>query len=261
MSPFGTACVSSAPLVTVSDDTSSSVKEVIEHGKLETSLDSIVVKVPGSLVDITMLPVTRDDGSVFYMSKHEIAWDIFDIYAFSRDLSQAQQIEGVDATARPTKPYGAPDQGWGHKNYAALSMTLHSSIKFTEWLSHLTGRKFRLANEGEWIYACHASSDYSMDEDVWHRRNSDYQAHELGSKNANALGIHDMLGNVGEWVISESGENTIMGGSHETKPKDISCETREVQEAWWNDTDPQIPKSIWWLSDAYFLGVRLVMDL
>jgi len=207
-----------------------------------------------------MIPVATVDGSGFYMSKHEITWDVFDIYAFSRDLEQSQITAGVDAEARPTRPYGAPDQSWGHQNYAAISMTKYSAIKFTEWLSKSTGRNFRIPTDSEWEIACAQESNSDIDSIAWHRRNSDYQAHEVGTKVANEIGIHDMLGNVAEWVITEEEGDFARGGSHNMKPADISCQAVDKQEPFWNNTDPQIPKSEWWLSDVFYVGIRVIMD-
>ena len=40
-------------------------------------------------------------------------------------------------------------------------------------------------------------------------------------------------------------------------PAAIGPTSRAVQNAAWNETDPQLPKSRWWLSDAPFAGFRL----
>ena len=40
----------------------------------------------------------------------------------------------------------------------------------------------------------------------------------------------------------------------------VGAASRRVQDASWNETDPQLPKSRWWLSDAPFVGFRLVRE-
>ena len=62
---------------------------------------------------------------------------------------------------------------------------------------------YRLPTEAEWQYACKAgSSGYrygEIDRIAWYNENSEGQIHEVGSKEPNAWGLYDMLGNVWEW--------------------------------------------------------------
>ena len=79
--------------------------------------------------------------------------------------------------------------------------------KFVEKLSRRTGHQYRLLSEAEWEYAARggADTDYSCGDDCagqvgWHNGNSDSETHPVGQKQANAYGLHDMHGNVWEWV-------------------------------------------------------------
>jgi formylglycine-generating enzyme required for sulfatase activity len=62
---------------------------------------------------------------------------------------------------------------------------------------------YRLPTEAEWEYACHAQmtgdSMGLLDALAWYFNNSAGKTHPIGEKQANAWGIHDMLGNVWEW--------------------------------------------------------------
>jgi formylglycine-generating enzyme required for sulfatase activity len=63
----------------------------------------------------------------------------------------------------------------------------------------------RLPTEAEWEYAARAGTTTryygSLEAIAWYQDNSDEQRHPVGAKTANAFGLHDMLGNVSEWVL------------------------------------------------------------
>ena len=74
-------------------------------------------------------------------------------------------------------------------------------------------RLYRLPTEAEWEYAAKAGTTYASDVDAiaWHAGNSVHRPHTVGEKTPNAFGVHDMLGNVWEWVQDRYGN--YPGGS------------------------------------------------
>jgi formylglycine-generating enzyme required for sulfatase activity len=83
-------------------------------------------------------------------------------------------------------------------------------------------------------------------------------AHPVATKAPDALGLFDLFGNAGEWVTTPDEALVIRGGSFRSGADTIGPAARAVQDETWNERDPQLPKSVWWLSDGPFVGFRLV---
>jgi len=216
--------------------------------------------IPGTLVTFEMVAVPA--GTPFWIGRTEVTWDAYDAFALAPVDSTERRGE-ADAVARPTRPYGAPDYGWGHAGYPVMSVARPASEAFCVWLSAKTGKKYRLPTEAEWVLAARLAGrglSAPLDSVAWHSGNAGGTTHRVGVKRADVLGLHDLFGNVAEWVMSESRRPVALGGSFRDAAEAVGPDARAEQVEAWNERDPQIPKSRWWLSDGPFVGFRIVRE-
>jgi formylglycine-generating enzyme required for sulfatase activity len=185
---------------------------------------------------------------------------LYDVFALS--LDKGKSTGKADAVARPSQPYGAPDYGWGHAGYPAISVTRQAAQAFTQWLSVTTGKQYRLPTEAEWIRAAELAAPKGVltpelgDTLSWHKGNASGRTHPVASKKPDSLGLHDLFGNAAEWVTASDDTLVTRGGSFRDA---AGASTRTIQDDSWNERDPQLPKSRWWLSDGPFVGFRLAL--
>jgi formylglycine-generating enzyme required for sulfatase activity len=219
-----------------------------------------MVRVPRGTVTIDGKAVSVEPYSI---GRTEVTWDMYDVFALGQDAPS----QGVDAVSRPSQPYGAPDYGWGHAGYAAISIARPAAEAFCVWLSKKTGKAYRLPTEAEWVRtAVLAAGDVPMTADrrdnlAWHSGNSLGKAHPVGTKQPDALGLFDLFGNAAEWVMPADETAVTRGGSFRDPAERVGPEARAIQESSWNERDPQLPKSKWWLSDGPFVGFRIARSV
>ena len=105
----------------------------------------------------------------------------------------------------------AGDGQSGREDLPVISVTWDDANQYAVWLSTMTRKKYRLLSEAEWEYAARAGSedDYPWGKNVGEGRancidcGSEYggkRTAPVGSFEPNAWGLHDMHGNVWEWV-------------------------------------------------------------
>ena len=228
--------------------------------------------IPGTLVSWEMVPVSGGTATVpgpdgprtvtvapFWIGRTEVTWEAYDVFAF---LEPVDVPAGADAVARPSHPYGAPDRGFGHAGYPAISVTRAGAEAFARWLSQRTGRAYRLPTEAEWARAAALAtgtpSSPRLDSLAWHAGNAGGTTHPVARRAKDALDLYDLFGNAGEWVMPEDGALILRGGRFTDPLANVGPQARARQDYTWNETDPQIPKSPWWLSDGPFAGIRVV---
>jgi sulfatase modifying factor 1 len=175
-------------------------------------------------------PVREVTVSNFWMAQVEVTWDEY--LAFFKATSSQGRTEGqvvknknTDAISGATPPWGAPDQGWGKGSRPAITMSWHAANVYCQWLSKVTGKKYRLPTEAEWEYASRGgtTTPYFFQGDpkkftsagffkkifkpdttniasmVVYKVNSSSKTEEPSFVKSNPFGLKNMLGNVSEF--------------------------------------------------------------
>ena len=235
----------------------------------------------------------------FWMQKFETTWNAFELFMYPNEekkTREAKQLDPAlnaltDAVTRPTQPYVEMSFGMGKDGFPAISMTQHSANKFCQWLSAKTGHFYRLPTEAECEYAARAGTTTAyfwgddpkeMSDYCWWGKNADGKYQKVGKKKPNPWGLHDILGNVLEWTLDQYDPafyanapaanpwnkatkpypHSARGGSwDDDKPEKLRAAARRASDKSWKIQDPQLPKSIWYHTDAQFLGFRMVRPL
>jgi formylglycine-generating enzyme required for sulfatase activity len=215
-----------------------------------------MVPVPEGTVTVDGKPVKVDE---FLIGRTEVTWDMYDVFALGLD---AKTAGAVDATTRPSQPYGSPDYNWGHSGFPVISVTQHAAEEFCKWLSARSGSTYRLPTEAEWVRAAELaagpqSTPASREAMTWHDGNAKGTTHAVGKRTPDALGLYDLFGNATEWVAAGGDQFVTRGGSFRNRLEATGPAARIPYDISWQERDPQLPKSNWWLSDAPFVGFRL----
>ena len=161
------------------------------------------------------------------------------------------------------------DPGWGKGRRPVVNVSWNDAKEYAAWLSRKTGKTYRLLSEAEWEYAARAgtSTAYAWGNAVGRNHANcsgcgsqfdNMQTAPVGSFPGNAFGLHDMHGNVWEWV------EDCWHGSYQGAPTDGSAWTTSCMEgdsrvirggAWGDDTRSLRVAVRTWYSSASRYGV------
>jgi formylglycine-generating enzyme required for sulfatase activity len=151
------------------------------------------------------------------------------------------------------------DEGWGRSKHPVIHVSWDDATSYAAWLSKHTGKPYRLLTEAEWEYAARAgtqtpfvtgatiSTERANFDGNFTYGNAPKGAYvgktvEVGSYRANAFGLHDMHGNVWEWV-EDCYKDSYLGaptdGSAVAQP---NCEFRVLRGGSWR-VDPLYVRS------------------
>jgi len=172
----------------------------------------------------------------FAVSKFEVTFDQWD----------ACLLDGGCGGYRPD------DEGWGRGQRPVMNISWENAKAYVAWLGQKTGKPYRLLSESEWEYAARAGtttpfaygSSLSAGKANYNGSTDGSDASKanrpkttpVGGFPANGFGLHDMHGNVSEWVEDcwhdEYSEKSPADGSPWL---DGDCNGRVVRGGSWED--------------------------
>ena len=182
-------------------------------------------------------------------SVHEVRVESFEISKYEVTFEEYDRF--TNATGRER----ADDEGWGRGRRPVINVSWEDAVAYVKWLSTKTGESYRLPTEAEREYAARAGTEtaYSWGNEIGRNRANcedcgsqwdNKQTAPVGSFSANAWGLHDMHGNVWEWV------QDCWNGNYQGAPRDGSawesgnCSLRILRGGSWNSPP-------WYLRAAY----------
>ena len=179
---------------------------------------------------------------------HRVCIDGFYLGKYEVTQSEYERIAGTNPCATTCQRYIGPDR-------AATNIRWDDALLAADALSRSSGSKFRLPSEAEWEYACRAGElhkvhcgegplkDLAWIDQNRYGPNLD-RPQSVGGKKPNAWGLHDMMGNVSEFVAD------CWHGNYNGAPKNGSawiadgfCNGRVVRGGSWESSDAATARS------------------
>ena len=166
----------------------------------------------------------------FFAGKHEVTWDQWNACVADDGCSALQ------------------DDGFGGGRHPVTKVSWDETRQYTRWLTRKTGRTWRLLTEAEWEYAARARTTGAY----WWGPTASHEYANYGAEtcceglasgvdrwvntspagqfDANGFGLHDMHGNVWEWVEDcyeqACSYRVVRGGSWGNDPQNLRAAIR-----------------------------------
>lgn len=163
------------------------------------------------------LPVHQVELKPFDMSRYETTFAQWDLCV-------------ADGGCRKVRD----DEGWGRGQRPVINVSWVDANNYTRWLSEKTGQTWRLPTEAEWEYAARAGAETAFatgaklkpgDANVGRQHEG---TRPVGQYTPNAFGLHDMHGNVWEWVADAYRRDAYRQRDLEDATVDTSATTVRV---------------------------------
>lgn len=203
----------------------------------------------------------------FKMARHEVTFQEYDRFA----LSTGRRLPN--------------DWTFGRDRRPVIDVTWSDATAYGEWLSRVTGKRYRLPSEAEWEYAARSGGK----EEIWagssdekeliqyaqYNINSSSQGEKklktwpVGTRKPNGLGLYDMSGNVWEWTqdcFHETYEGSPNVGNAWLSESQGECESRILRGGSYFDSASSLRTAdrLWYKDFGirnFNVGFRLVQDI
>ena len=216
----------------------------------------------------------------FAMGVFETTYADFDRMLAANGQSPLERSRTVPGSSSPVS---AQDMD----RHPVTGVAWDESVAYLDWLSRETGHRYRLPSEAEWEYAARAgsSSRYPFGDDpsklcsygnvADKALGAVYRAYDVvacsdgfagiapvGRFEANAFGLHDMLGNVKEWV-ADCWRDSYRNAPATGQARGGACEARAVRGGAWDSTSEALTVSYRTFSSGSHesRGFRVVREL
>ena len=147
-------------------------------------------------------------AKLFLMGKYEVTFIEYD--AFVWHMRKNSKNDGSEFEY-------AQNEGWGRLNRPVINVSWHDAQAYAKWLGEQTDKICRLPTEAEWEYAARGGTPtaYHWGNELGKNNANCYgcgsiwdgkKTAPVGSFPANPYGLHDMSGNVWEWVEDAYGD-------------------------------------------------------
>jgi formylglycine-generating enzyme required for sulfatase activity len=216
--PAGKSCASCPEMV------------AIPAGKFEMGSGGANNEQSGGLINLTAFNFHLGANKSNDQPRHTVTLKAFRLGKAEVTQSQWQAVMGNN----PGKFSGCGDCPVEQVNWDEVQ-------QYIQKLNAQTGLRFRLPSEAEWEYACRAGTQYSYcggdnpDSVGWYSVISGEKTAVSAQKQANAFGLHDMSGNVWEWVQDCWNENYIGAPGRGEPWQSGDCDKHVLRGGSWSD--------------------------
>jgi formylglycine-generating enzyme required for sulfatase activity len=212
------------------------------------SIEQATLKVKSLFVSIHVLPKmvqipdgTFQQGDVEQLGVRPVTIKPFALGQFEVTFEEYDRFAIAEGKPLPG------DQSWGRGRRPVVNISWQEAKDYADWLSRKTGKRYRLPTESEWEYTARSG----VSQDVWAGTSEESQLGEyavfinnsgnqtaiVGQKRHNAFGLHDMSGNVFEWIedcVHVTYQGAPSDGSAWLEEQGGDCNLRIIRGGSWS---------------------------